>query len=134
MPSVSPEQIASVRRTVDAIGRHPDVAARFYGRLFAAAPHTAPLFGGDPARQQRALTAELGAMVDLLDDLPALADRARALGGRHRGYGVRAAHYRMARQLLAETIDEVLGDDFDADDRVAWLRASSLISELMQST
>ena len=131
---MTPEQIASVRRVVDAIGRHPEFATRFYGRLFEEAPQTAPLFEGDLSRQQRALTAELGAMVELLDDLPALEGRARALGDRHRGYGVRAAHYRMARDLMAVTLDEVLGDEFGPYERQAWTRASSLISELMQST
>lgn len=130
---MTPEQIASARRVVDAIGRHPEFAPRFYGRLLAEAPQTAPLFEDDLDRQQRALTAELGAMVDLLDDLPALEDRARALGDRHRSDGVRAVHYRMARELMAVTLDEVLGEDFGAAERQAWTRASSLISELMQA-
>ena len=38
--------------------------------------------------------------------------RARALGARHRGYGVRAGHYRLAREVMVDSLTAVLGDDF----------------------
>jgi hemoglobin-like flavoprotein len=46
---------------------------------------------------------------------------------------VRAVHHRAARDLLAATFDDVLGDRFGPAEREAWLRAWSLISELMLS-
>ncbi|MCB1038557.1 MAG: globin domain-containing protein [Acidimicrobiales bacterium] len=129
---MSPDQIASVRSVVDEIGAHPDFASRFYRRLFEQRPDAELLFA-DVERQQRALTAELGAMVSLLDDVGHLDERARALGARHRSFGVRAKDYRVAREALVDTLDEVLGDGFGPAEREAWTLASSLITELMQS-
>jgi hemoglobin-like flavoprotein len=129
---MTPEQIRRVEAVIAEVGAHPEFAGRFYARLFEAAPQTAPLFG-DLEAQQRKLTDELAAMVALLNDLDGLDQRARELGARHRGYGVRAAHYRIARETMAETLHEVLGAGFGDDDEAAWNRATSLIAELMMS-
>ena len=72
-------------------------------------------------------------MVDLISDLGGLEVRAAELGQRHVGYGVRAAHYRVARQVMLDTLDEVLGDELDPSARAAWERATMLITELMQT-
>ena len=87
---------------------------------------------GDLTAQRMKLAEELASMVALLADLPALDQRARELGDRHRGYGVRAAHYRIARQVMVDTLHEVLGDEFGREDEDAWNRATMLITELMQ--
>lgn len=129
---MTPDQIALVRGVVEAVGRHPEFGPRFYGRLFEAAPQVQPMFG-DVDAQQRKLVDELTAMVELLGDLPGLEARAADLGSRHRGYGVRAGHYRVARDVMRETLDEVLGDEFSDEARDAWERATMLITELMQS-
>lgn len=129
---MTPEQIEQVREVVAAVARHPEFAERFYGRLFEVAPQTQPMFG-DVAAQQQKLLDELAAMVDLLGDLGGLEARAAELGERHVGYGVRAAHYRVARQVMLDTLDEVLGDELDPSARVAWERATMLITELMQT-
>lgn len=129
---MTPEQIALVGDIVAAVGRHPEFGACFYRRLFSVAPQTEAMFG-DVAAQQRKLVDELTTMVELLGDLSQLDERARALGARHRGYGVRAAHYRVAREVFLDSLDEVLGDEFGPAEREAWDRATSLITELMQS-
>ena len=129
---MTPDQIDQVQHVIGLIGEHPEFSERFYARLFEAAPETQPMFS-DLASQQRKLTDELAAMVDLLRDLPALDRRAQALGGRHRGYGVRAGHYALARSVMIATLHEVLGADFGPDQEEAWDRATSLITELMQS-
>lgn len=129
---MTPEQIERVKRVIGLVGEHPEFAGRFYSRLFAEAPEASNMFG-DLEAQQRKLTDELASMVDLLGDLSRLDERAGDLGERHRGYGVRAGHYRLARAVMLETLDEVLGDDLTADDAAAWDRATSLITELMQA-
>ena len=73
-------------------------------------------------------------MADLLGDLGGLQARAGDLGERHRGYGVRAVHYRTARTAMADALAEVLGDDLTDERREAWNRATMLITELMQTT
>jgi nitric oxide dioxygenase len=129
---VTPEQIVLVREVVTGVGAHPEFAERFYGRLFDVAPATRPMFG-DVEAQQGKLTAELVALLELIEDLPGLSARAAELGERHRGYGVRAPHYRVARQVMLDTLDEVLGAEFDAEHRAAWERATMLVTELMQA-
>lgn len=129
---MTPDDIGRVRSVIDRLGDHPEFAERFYGHLFVAAPETRPMFG-DPTEQRQKLTDELAAMVDLLNDLGALDERARDLGDRHRAYGVRAAHYRLAQTVMLATLGEVLGEDLTEADRTAWTRATNLITELMQT-
>lgn len=129
---MTPDQIALAQSVAVDAGQHPDFAACFYDRLFAEAPQTAAMFP-DVGAQQQKLAEELGAMVSLLSDIPSLDARARDLGERHRGYGVRAAHYRIARTVMAETLHDVLGDQFGPIEEDAWNRATSLITELMQA-
>lgn len=129
---MTPEDIARVRATAARLADEPTFVVRFYERLFDVAPEVAPMFGDVTAQRQK-LADELGAMVELLADLGALDERARELGARHRGYGVRAAHYRVALDVMLATLDEVLGADFGPEDRDAWRRATNLITELMQS-
>lgn len=130
---MTPEQIALVREVVAAVEHEPAFAERFYERLFIEAPETRAMFG-DPVAQRAKLVTELRELVELIGDLPDLERRAGALGARHRGYGVRAADYRLARRLMLETLDEVLGDAFDSRRRMAWERATMLVTELMQSS
>lgn len=127
---MTPDQIELVRGVVAQVRDQPEFAAAFYRRLFAVAPEAAALFA-DLESQQLKITAELDGLVGLLDDLPTLEVRAQALGERHRGYGVRAAQYRQARQAMVEALTEVLGPDFGPAEADAWTRATSLITELM---
>lgn len=129
---MTPEQIELVESVIGKVGQHPEFAASFYDRLFTVAPQTADMFS-DMGAQQRKLTDELVAMVSLLRDLGSLDARAHELGVRHRDYGVRPAHYRVAREVMVDTLTEVLGDDFTPDEQDAWNRATSLITELMQA-
>lgn len=129
---MTPEQIEQVEAVIAAVDHHPEFAARFYANLFAVAPQTEGMFR-DVASQQQKLTDELGAMVGLLNDVASLDERARDLGARHRGYGVRAGHYRVAREVMVTTLREVLDDEFGPEQEVAWNHATSLITELMMS-
>lgn len=129
---MTPDQIETVHRVIAMIDEHPEFATRFYGRLFDVAPATTAMFGDLDAQQQK-LTDELTSMVELLGDLGALDERAQALGARHRGYGVKSAHYRVARTTMIDTLREVVGPEFGPDEEDAWSRATSLITELMQS-
>lgn len=129
---MTPEEIERVHGVIEQLGDHPEFAERFYQRLFEVAPPTQAMFP-DVAAQRQKLTAELTAMVALLGNLDTLEGRAQELGDRHRGYGVRAAHYRIAREVMAHTLAEVLGDGFGPDEAAAWNRATSLIAELMMS-
>ena len=127
---MTPEQVRLVSGLIERLQREPRFAPTFYERLFAAAPETESLFP-DVVAQGAKLTGELDALAALLLDLGALERRAGDLGRRHQTYGVRVAHYEVARRCMAEAIEEVLGDDFDDATRVAWARAYNLVAELM---
>ena len=130
---MTPDQIELVASVIDSVAERPEFATRFYERLFEVAPQTADMFP-DVVTQRQKLADELRVMVSLLSDLGSLETRARDLGERHRGYGVRAAHYRIARVVMADTLHDVLGDQFGPAEEDAWNRATSLITELMQAT
>ena len=130
---MTPEQIELVRAVAARAGASDAFAAAFYDRMFTVAPESAVMFEDIDAQRQK-LADELGAMVSLLEDLDALDARAAELGARHRGYGVKAGHYRLARAAMVGALTEVLGDEFTAEEREAWERATSLITELMQGS
>jgi hemoglobin-like flavoprotein len=129
---VTPDQIERVSSVVADVGTHPEFAPRFYERLSAAEPVAADVF--IDLRDGQDLTHELEAMTGLLSDIAALDARARDIGARHRRHGVRAAHYRVARTVMIDTLHEVLGDEFGPEDEEAWNRAAFLITELLQAS
>jgi hemoglobin-like flavoprotein len=61
-----------------------------------------------------------------------LETEAADLGKRHRDYGVRAVHYRLAREAMEGALVDTLGDRFGPKERAAWRKAYNLIAELMQ--
>lgn len=130
---MTPDQIELVTSVVAGARAHPEFAPRFYELLSALEPDVADVLI-DLRRQDQDLAEDLGAMTCLLSDIASLDARARDVGERHRRHGVRAAHYRVARTVMAETLHEVLGPDFGPVEEEAWNRATSLITELMQAS
>jgi hemoglobin-like flavoprotein len=130
---MTPDQIELVTSVVVDVGTHPEFTPRFYERLSAVEPQAAHVLI-DLRDDEHDLADELGAMTSLLSDIVALDARARDVGARHRRHGVRAAHYRIARTVMVETLHEVLGPEFGPVEEEAWNRATSLITELIQAS
>lgn len=129
---MTPEQLDRVDLLVKRIAASDEFAVRFYDRLFAAAPETRAMFPDLDAQRDK-LRTELETLVRLIRNIDALEAEAGALGARHRSYGVRAAHFRLARDAMTGSLEDLLGDEFTAPDREAWSRAYDLIAELMQA-
>ena len=129
---MTPEQIDRVEMIVKRIAASDDFAIGFYDRLFAVAPETRALFPDLDAQRDK-LRTELETLVRLIRNMNELEAEAGALGARHRSYGVRAAHYRLARDAMTGSLVDLLGDEFTAPDQEAWGRAYDLIAELMQA-
>jgi hemoglobin-like flavoprotein len=130
-PSVA--DIARVRAAFDLIVPIADVAADlFYDRLFYLAPSLRRMFPGDMRDQKRKLIVMLAIAVQGLDDLSALVPQVKALGARHVGYGVTAAHYRLVGEVLIWTLERGLAGDFTPDVRRAWRRTYALLAGAMQ--
>jgi hemoglobin-like flavoprotein len=131
---LTPEQIALVERTTLAVEPMLDaVSADFYRRLFAADPSVAGLFQSDPVRQRAKFAAELEAIVLAIRRHEMFLVRARALGARHAGYGVRAAHYRAVGVALLAALAAALGDTWTPQVEQAWRLAYNLIAEAMMA-
>lgn len=129
---MTPEQIELVQSSMRQLGDGDVVVRRFYDRVFELEPGTRDLFPDDLDQLRASFLATLTELVASLAELPDMALQSRALGARHRGYGVQASHYAVVRTALLETLATSLGDDFTPAHVEAWERAYDLMAEVMQ--
>ena len=130
---MTPQQIVLVRNSFARIAPIADhAAALFYDNLFLAQPQLRSLFrNADMASQGAKLVQMIGAAVKLLDSPGALMPVLGKLGARHAGYSVKAVHYGMVGSALMKTLEQGLGDAFDAPTREAWATMYEVVSRTM---
>jgi hemoglobin-like flavoprotein len=129
---MTPEQIALVEQSWSMVfGSLDELADGFYRRLFAADPSLESLFGDDLGVQRRLFTAELEQIVFSIRRHEAFLRRVEPLGRRHRGYGVRAAHFPVAGDALLAALAAVLGDRWTPPVEQAWRLGYALTAEAM---
>jgi len=130
---MTPQQIVLVRNSFARIAPIADhAAALFYDNLFLAQPQLRSLFrNADMASQGAKLMQMIGAAVKLLDSPGALMPVLGKLGARHAGYSVKAVHYGMVGSALMKTLEQGLGDAFDAPTREAWATMYEVVSRTM---
>jgi hemoglobin-like flavoprotein len=127
-------EIMLVRRTFDLIVPIGGVVADlFYDRLFYLAPSVRRMFPRDMREQKRSFTVMMATTVQNLDNLDALEPLARALGARHRRYGVTAGHYEIAGEALVWALERGLARDFTTQVEQAWRRAYALLATAMKA-
>jgi hemoglobin-like flavoprotein len=132
MDPVTPEQVAIVQRSALAIQHDGERFARaFYDHLFARRPSARCLFPQDLDLQRSRLQEEILGLASAAADLPSFLERARELGRRHQGYGVRAEDYPFVGEALVAAVAIVAADRWDAEAEAAWRRIYVLISEAM---
>ncbi len=73
------------------------------------------LFPDDLSGQKKKTMAMLGTAVANLHKLETILPAVQALGQRHKGYGVTAAHYAPVGASLLWTLEQGLGPDFTPD-------------------
>lgn len=107
-------------------GVAPELARRFYARLFAARPFLRGLFPAQP----EAMIAQHDKLVKALLSLVAgyarpelLAPALAQLGRDHRKFGVRPAHYDAVGEALVGALRELAGPAWRAEYEQAWSRA-----------
>jgi hemoglobin-like flavoprotein len=131
---MTPEQIALVERTLETVRPDMDaLAGDFYRRLFLADPTLAGLFRTDPALQRAKFAAELEEIMVSIRRHEEFLARARALGARHAGYGVRASHYRTVGVALLAALGAALGEAWTGEVERAWRLAYNLTAEAMMA-
>jgi hemoglobin-like flavoprotein len=130
MAEMTPEQIQMVEDTVGAVDLQI-LAADFYARAFRRDPALLEMFTSDPTVQQARFAAELAEIVASIRRLDRFCPAVRALGARHRGYGVRAAHYRLMGEILLDALATALGSQWTPAVEEAWALAYALTAETM---
>jgi nitric oxide dioxygenase len=129
---MTPSQITLIRHQFGVLARQSDAfSARFYDHLFRLDPALRPMFPADLGAQRGKLVQALAHVILSLHDLDAVIGDLRALGLRHTGYGVTAAHYDTVGLALLETLAATLDDTFDDESRTAWALAYGTIADAM---
>lgn len=113
--------------------RLSELAACFYARLFELDPELRRLFAEtDWPSQETKFTASLVSIVKYVSMPDRLLPMAAELGRQHVTYGVEDAHYTTVGNALLWALDELGVQPFDADDRLAWTEAYTLVSAVMR--
>lgn len=127
-----PQQIdlvqKSFRKVVPIAGTAADL---FYDRLFEIAPETRKLFPQDMAEQKKKLMVMLATAVTNLHQLDTILPAVKALGQRHKGYGVTAEQYAPVGAALLWTLEKGLGADFTPETKEAWTAAYTALAGVM---
>ena len=129
---MTPGQIELVESTVATLDLEP-LAADFYERAFALDPALSEMFTTDALVQRARFAAELDEIVHSIRSIDTFAPAAMALGARHRGYGVKASHYRLMGQALMASLAAALGPRWTSEVEEAWGLAYNLIAETMMT-
>lgn len=112
--------------------RAPQLASRFYDRLFRDFPQVRPMFQHlNPDDQQKKLIASLVFIVQNLRDNPKLTAYLEDLGYRHVSYGTQTEHYPAVGQTLLLTLAEFAGNFWTPEVATSWKEAVNLVAEVM---
>lgn len=116
------------------IERRPDLTHRFYEIFFSRYPQVVPMFGrNSQANQEQMLAQALIAVVDHLEDPAWLAETLRAMGERHKGYGVSAEMYPWVGECLLAAMAEAGADYWTPEVAEQWTQAYGAIVGMMHA-
>jgi hemoglobin-like flavoprotein len=131
---LTPSQQLLVRNSFAQVEPIADTAAMmFYDELFERDPSLRHLFTNDMVEQRKKLMQMLAVAVEHLNDWETISNAVRALGRRHRGYGVSPGDYETVGAALIAALERGLGPDFTPDVREAWLACIAAIAAEMLS-
>ena len=131
---MTPDQIKLVQQSWTRVHPIADTAAAlFYQKLFELDPALRSMFKRDMKEQGQLLMQMIAVAVKSLSNLEKLVPAVEALGRRHCGYGVTAQHYATVGEALLWTLEQGLGDDFNAEVREAWTLTYLTLASTMQA-
>lgn len=104
----------------------------FYKRLFELAPEARPLFTREMGLQAKKFSDMLAWVIANLEHPEELSREMRALGARHREYGVKIDQYAPVGSALIWMFHQTLGDRFTSEMEEAWLEAYAFLSFEME--
>ena len=118
---MTPAEIQRVRMSfARAVLQLDAVSAAFCRRLLQLEPGLKLLFGGDPVVQRTKVGAALAGLVGSLGQLDRIRPQLQALGRERAREGIHPEDYARVGEALIGALEDVLGDDFDAETRHAW--------------
>jgi hemoglobin-like flavoprotein len=130
---MTPHQKTLVQTSWEKVVPIADTAASlFYGRLFELDPSLRPMFTSDIKEQGKKLMTMITVAVRGLDDLGTLVPAVQALGRRHSGYGVKDEHYTTVAVALLWTLEQGLGDSWNAEVKEAWVVVYTILADTMK--
>lgn len=133
--NVSPMHKALVQDTFGRLAvRSEAVAVTFYTRLFEINPSLRALFTHDMQQQGTKLMQLIAVAVSGLDQLDTLVPALQALGQRHVTYHVKKDDYVTVGEALLWTLQQELGDEFNANVKEAWATVYQILSDIMTTT
>jgi nitric oxide dioxygenase len=104
----------------------------FYSKLFNDTPYLRSMFRISKEEQSQKLMDMLTQIVGRLDRLDELTEEICQLAIRHKGYGVKPAHYDQVGTALLWTLQQGLGTDWNEELGGAWNRCYHLLSDAMK--
>lgn len=105
--------------------------ADFYDRLFARAPALRARFPVEMAPQILKLMQTLTSLTDYLNDPQSTAKNLRRLGAHQGHLGAGKADYDLVRDVLLETLENWLEQDFTPEARLAWTETLDAVNAEM---
>lgn len=127
------DQIHLLRKSFGRVEEQAQVAALvFYRRLFELNPELRPLFKNDIETQATKLMDMIGLALSLTSRPGALEAELMESGRRHVRYGARDEDYVTVGQAMIGMLEEVLGREFTAATRDAWLAFYAYTAETMK--
>ncbi|MEU6603892.1 globin domain-containing protein [Streptomyces shenzhenensis] len=130
-PQASPDALL-IRRTMAEVDPVADkVTSYFYALLFVRHPDLRSLFPPAMDTQRDRLLKALLTAAEHIDNTPVLVDYLQNLGRGHRKYGTRAEHYPAVGECLIGALSKYASAVWDGEAEAAWVRAYTLISQVM---
>jgi hemoglobin-like flavoprotein len=103
----------------------------FYERLFQESPNLRPLFKGEIRDQERKLISLITFAVSKLRTIDEIVEDVRALGTRHKQYGVQDEYYSNVATALLWTLEQGLGTRWTEEVKQAWITVYTTLAEIM---
>ncbi|HEY0652999.1 MAG TPA: globin family protein [Chryseosolibacter sp.] len=129
---MTPRQISLIEESWDYIITNTEEAGNiFYTRLFEQSPHLRALFKGNMRDQERKLISLIAFAVSKLNNLDEIMNDVKALGSRHKGYGVKDSDYNDVATALLWTLEQGLGKKWTNEVKEAWTTLYMTLAGIM---
>jgi hemoglobin-like flavoprotein len=126
------QEIDTIETTWDYVITNTEEAGKlFYDRLFEESPELKPLFKGDMKDQERKLISLITFAVSKLRNIDEIIDDVKALGTRHKQYGVKDEYYSNVASALLWTLEQGLGDKWNEEVKEAWTTLYMTLAGIM---